>query len=179
MRISGTQAKRIGTGLVRLPQPDGSVLELRVRAYPLGFDAHERFPIPPPPRLKARRTNGEVERDRDGKVVWDHNEQDPSWRAQRDRIARVRQACQFAAATVRGDGPGEVRFDTPIDRDDEESYLALWEELRADGITEGDLLAVILKAKEISNMTDKALEAALADFSREGSSRPDGAPAEE
>jgi hypothetical protein len=179
MRISGTEAKRLGTGKVRLRQADGAVLELKVRAFPLGFDANERFQIPPPPRIKARRTNGEIERDAAGKVVWDHNEQDPQWRAQRDRIARVRQACQFAAATVRGDGAGEVRFDTQLQADDEECYLALWDELRLAGFSGGDLLAVVYKAKELGTMTDKALEDAMADFSQEESSQQPSAPVAE
>lgn len=173
MRIGGTTIRRIGLGCVRIPQPGGASLEIKVRAYPLGFDIDELFPFPQAPKIKARRAGGVVERDSQERVVWDVDERDKGYRAAYDRVARVRKACQFHSAVIVGDGPGEMRFETDVSSGSAEAYLALWDELVAAGFTEGDLLVVVLKAKEISLMTDKAMEAALADFSRAGDCPPD------
>lgn len=179
MRIGGQQAKRIGVGRVRLHQPDGNSIELKVQAFPLGFDVDEKFPWPQAPKIKARRTSGSLERDDAGRVVWDLDDRNAEYRKARERTDRVRKACQVAMALVHGDGEGEVRFETDVASGAEAAYLALWDELQASGFTEGDLVVIVYRAKEISNMTDKALEASLSDFSQAANSPKDSAEAEQ
>lgn len=173
MRIGGTATKRLGEGRVRLPQADGSFLELKVRAYPLGYDLDDAFPLPQPPKIKARRVNGVVERDGNDRVIWDTNDQDPAYRQARERVMRARKAAGTAKALVIGDGPGEIRFDTDVSSGSVDAYLALWDEMVAAGLVEGDLIAIAMKARDLSGMSDKAMELALSDFSP-GAESPTG-----
>ena len=156
-------------GFVTLPRLDDG-LRLKVRAYPIGFDEDEVFPLPEAPRLKARRTNGMVEKNPDGSVVWDHDTKNPGYLHQRDRMMKIRQAYLFASAVVQGTGDGELQFATPIDGKTEDLYLKLYEELESIGLSDGDINIVSLTARKLQNFTPELNQQALAGFFLEGCS---------
>lgn len=178
MKIGGIAIARAGTEIVRIPLPDGAHIEVKIRAYPLGFDVDDIFPYPDPPKVKARRVSGQVERE-NGRVVWDVNERDPQYVRRRNELAQARVAANFLAAVVRGTGRGEFEFETELPESaqdlTEDQALALWEELIRSGLTDGDCNIVIRKALELSNQTQEAQERALSGFSPEDESPTDGA----
>lgn len=174
MKIGGVDVNAHAEGWANIPREDGGY-RLRVRAYPLDFDVDDIFPLPDPPRVKARRISGKVERDGNS-VVWDVNPRDPRYLARRAELYQARVACLFARATVHGDGEGCVDFSTPVSDETEEQYRALFAELTKSGFTAGDLTMVIDRARAISNMSEEAIEEAKAGFSQEGARPPSDQP---
>lgn len=171
MKIGGVEHNSKIESFVTLPRPDGNHVRLRVKAYPLGFDEDEKFPLPQPPKIKARRANGVVERI-NGAVVWDVNDRDPAYLAALDETTRARNMYLFANAVCEGDGPHDVRFNTDLGKGDRDSYLALWDEVKAAGFSFGDINLVVLRARAISNQLADAIEASKADFSPDENSQP-------
>lgn len=171
MKINGVEVNAHAEAWVVIPRERAKGFRLRVRAYPLDFDVDDVFPMPEPPKIKARRVGGKVERD--GKaVVWDVNERDPAYLARRHELYRARVACLFARATVHGNGDGYVAFATDVSAESEEQYRALFAELTEAGFTAGDLTLVIDRARALSNMSEEAIEEAKACFSPEGECPP-------
>jgi len=175
MKIGGLDVKRATEGEIYIPTPKGEIY-LRVKATPLDFDIDDIFPMPKPPRVKARRTNGHIEKERDGSIVWDVNLDEPHYKATEKRISNVRLAMSFAKVTASGSGDGCVDFEAPLPSDDsvdEEGWLAIYKEIVATGMTDGDLNLVIKKSLQLSNQTSEVQEKVLGNFSQEEDSLQD------
>jgi len=175
MKIGGISVTRRMEAMVQIPAMNGTLV-IKVRAFPLDFDVDDLFPWPEAPKIKARRFSGKLERDGDGNVLWERNERDGAYLARRDEVYRARVACMFAKATVRGTGEGEIAFETDVSGDSEEAYRALFDELKEAGFAIGDVNLVLHRARELSSLTDAAIEESKAGFSQAAASPPPASP---
>ncbi len=167
MRIGGVEIKMPGEGWVTIPRPEGDCMRLKVHAYPLGFDIDDDYPKPTPPRIKARRTSGHVEREENNQPVWELDYKNKNYKAQSEDVFKLRQGCMFAHAVVFGDGEGEVAVDVDMKAKDANAYRGLYVELGRAGWSDGDINLVVNRAMEFSNLTVDAIEASRADFTPE------------
>lgn len=159
MKIHGQAIREnqyLTTGVAKIPRPGGP-LEVKVQAFPLGYDAEEILPAPRPPKTRARKKGGEVLRDGNGMPLFEYDENDRKYRKDRDENFWLQVVCNVYHA-VRP--CGEIEFDADReggpDRDGEprEFFRAVRDELKAAGLTFGDLSLIVKEARRISNLGD-------------------------
>jgi hypothetical protein len=162
MRVPG-MSPELPTETIRLR--GGAVVH--VRALPLGLFAEVEvlFPTPPPPtRYRTKPGSHAVERDADGKALREPDESDPTWLAER-RLALRRRVSLWVFAALEGD----PRLGWTVDRTQREKAPAafadaVYEEMRAAGLTEGELLAVLRSLNRLSALTPDLVDDAERGF---------------
>ncbi len=165
MKIDGVDLSARVRDTVRIPKRGRPAIEVEIEAYPFGFDVAEYLPYPLAPVTAARKQGGEVIRDSAGRVELVRNEQDLAYRQARDRIFWMRVAALFYFAV---EPIGRIKFATVEGLDpkkEPEKFFALVaEEIKASGLSTGDISLVNEAAERLSNMGDRRLEEAEADF---------------
>lgn len=168
MKFQGSDLTALATGEVKLPRPDGGVLTFKVRATSLGDEAKgERlFPNPRPPV--------DFMYDRKGTIVRDQRTDSPLREPNifdEQYLKRLEEAAlmQMVVSTV-----DALALDTNIEwatdaaRDSRGFYEACLTEMKAAGLTFGDMKLVMQRARELGNLDSKTLEKAAEGFSAKG-----------
>jgi hypothetical protein len=161
MKIGGLKIEAMARATVRLPRPDEKYIEVKVRAFPLGDESpgDRLFPEPTPPQGLAKQPNGLDLRDpRSGKAIVVDLTNDPTYLAACEKSSRMQLV--VSALNVME----EVEFDSAKARGSKEWYEEAYEEMKAAGLTLGDLNIILKAARDLSNLNQKKLEAAAEGF---------------
>lgn len=169
MKFQGTALKSLATGSVKLPRPDGSFLEFKIRATSLGDeDKGERlFPNIRPPMDFALDKKGMPLRDprSDAILPKEPNFFDPGYMTKAEEHSRMQMVVRVVDALAEDTA---VEWVTSAEHGTREFYQACYEEMRDAGITLGDMLIITKEARKLGNLDAKALEKAAESFSQKG-----------
>lgn len=168
MKFQGTEVKAKATGSVKLPRPGGTYLEFQIRATGLGDEAKgERlFPDVKPPSDFIYDKKGLIVRDpKADKPMRETNYLDPTFIQKQEEASRMQMVVQIVDCL---EEDPKLTWDTDADRGTKEFYLACFEEMKAAGITFGDMRLIKSEAAILGNLDAKALEKAADSFSPSG-----------
>lgn len=123
------------TDVVKMHFP-GETLEVRIQAYPFGFDVDQIIPLPVAPVVGVKMSRGEIVRDARGDPVILRDEDDEDYRRERQRAFWMRFAALFYYAVRDG---GSVEFESVKGMDPEKNPVEFFgkvvDELKASGMT--------------------------------------------
>lgn len=166
MKINGQSLSSRFTRSVELPRADGSVLILTLQPLPLGFHRrlreHQVIPPSPPTRI-ARDSTGKPLRDAAGLAVVMADEQDSRYREELE-VYHQRVAVLVLVEALQSDP--QIELETVRPAGDWRGYAdAVYAELEQAGWSAGDLLYLCRIVSEMSNLSDRHLREATANFS--------------
>ncbi len=168
MKFQGKDLVVLATGEVKLPRPDGGMLVFKVRATSLGDEAKgERlFPNPRPPVDFMYDRKGTIVRDqRSDTPLREPNVFDEQYLKRLEEAALM----QMVVSTVDALSLDEnIEWGTDAPRDSKAFYEAALAEMKASGLTFGDMKLVMQRARELGNLDSKTLEKAAEGFSEKG-----------
>lgn len=156
MRLDGKDLNALARSTVRLEWPDGP-REIQIEGFPFGFDVDEILPFPRPPVTGVRKKNGEVLRDSRGDPLLIHDEGDPDYRRERDRVFWLRMAALFYYAV----SPcGQIEFNATGDpeKDPRTFFENISGEIKAAGISSDQVNGVVETARKLASFSDADAE---------------------
>jgi hypothetical protein len=169
MKINGKKLEALALGEVVLPRPgdtkDVKQIRFKIRAITLGDEAKgdKLFPDPRPPAAPKLDGRGLPVRDPLTKQpVWEMNLYDTGYTALQEKASRMQRVVAVVDALEADD---TVKWDTTEPRGSVAFYEACFEEMQASGITLGDIVLILNKARELGNLDGKKLEEAAESFS--------------
>lgn len=167
MKIAGQSLGGRNTAVVELRRPELGPVHLTVQALPLGFEsllAQRGVRRPAVPQRVARDARGKVIRDETGQAVLHAEPGDADYLRCLEEYARRTLALEVVEGLA---ADASVSFETtaPDDDGDWAAYAdRVYEELKAAGFSDGDLVVLVQAIHRVSNLTGEAIAAAQNDF---------------
>ena len=168
MKFQGETVKAQATGKVCLPRPQGVFLEFQIRATGLGDEAKgERiFPDARPPSDFVYDKKGTIVRDpKTDRPLRETNYMEPAFIQKQEEASRMQMVVTVVDALAED---SKLTWETDAAPGSKEFYVACFEEMKAAGITFGDMKIIRQKALVLGNLDNKALEIAADSFSPSG-----------
>lgn len=170
MKIDGQSISAKARKTVPIPKP-GKKIEVEIEAYPFGLAVETLLPYPAVPVTGIRLRGGKVARDDNGQAILIKDENDKEYVERTDRLFWLRMAALFYYAVK---PVGRIVFESVSDCDHEQEirnnpegfFSKIFNELREIGFSGGDVNIVVAATRELSNMSDTAVEDYEADFSQ-------------
>lgn len=182
MRIAGLEPSKAITGVVVIPRGDDPPLRLTVRGLPVGFEekiseifSPPQAPEKPVPAGKPAKKGAAPVFLRDpesGRIVLRPDTRDP------DYIRDLRQSNRGQAAFIAYHGLSadpNVKFDADpavLTTDPSAFYSGVYGELERSGLSGGDLVLILQRVLELSNLDPKAIQRVREDFLSADSTAP-------
>lgn len=168
MKYSGEALRSLATDTVKVPRPGGKFIEFLVRSTGLGDETlgDKLFPDPAPPSDFVYDTKGQIVRDnRTDKPIRQTNAFDPLYQQKQEYASRMQMIVKFVIALSMDD---KVQWETQAPAGTKQYFEHIGEEMKAAGITLGDMKVVLEKARELNNLDSEKLQKAAEGFSQKG-----------
>lgn len=166
MKFQGNELKAVSKGSIKLPRPDGTFIEFKLRATGLGDETKgsRMFPDVRPPMDFVYDKKGLPARDprNDQLLPREPNFFDPSYLSKQEEASRMQMVVLVVDAL--SEDPN-IEWASTASRNEKQFYMDCYEEMKAAGITLGDIRLILRQSQVLGNLDSKALERAAESFS--------------
>ena len=162
MRIDGFRPVGKLKKQIAIARPDQSSLSLNIQALPFGFEeiVLSRLPMPAAPKVFVTK-GGRIQYDANGKAAETRDTDDVDYRKRAIRMTFLQTVAGVVEALKADE---KVHWEAQEPKSDESRewerfYTAAFEEMKAFGLTPGDVKAIMTEVSLLSGLKDGELEA--------------------